>query len=170
MTTLEAGKERGFVFRPEIGDEVIVGFLNDDPRDPVILGSMFSSAKPSPIAAEEENNEKGIITRSGMKLIFNDDLISVTLETPNGNSLVISEDEGAINIADENKNKIDLTADGITLESAADINIKASGDVNIEGVNINVKSQAQFKAEGGAGAEISTSGQAVVKGSIVMIN
>jgi hypothetical protein len=63
-----------------------------------------------------------------------------------------------------------MSSDGIKMESAADINIKATGDVNIEGVNINVKAQAQFKAEGSAGAEMSTSGQAVVKGSIVMIN
>ncbi len=170
MSTPEAGDTRGWVFRPEIGDEVVVGFLNDDPRDPVILGSLYSSAKPSPIAAEEDNNEKGITTRSGMKLVFDDDKVSFTLETPNGNSIIISEDEGAINIVDENGNKVDLTADGITLESASDFNIKAAGDVNIEGMNINIKSQAQFKAEGSAGAEMSTSGQAVVKGSIVMIN
>ncbi|MFZ3088483.1 MAG: type VI secretion system tip protein VgrG, partial [Methylotenera sp.] len=32
LSTLDAGKERGTFFRPEIDDEVIVGFLNDDPR------------------------------------------------------------------------------------------------------------------------------------------
>ncbi|MFA8436122.1 MAG: type VI secretion system tip protein VgrG [Marinifilaceae bacterium] len=170
MTTLEAGKERGWVFRPEIDDEVVVGFFNDDPRDPVILGSMFSSAKPSPVAAEEGNNGKGITTRSGMKLLFDDDKVSVTIQTPKGNSIIISEKEGAINVLDENGNKVDLTPDGISLESAADINIKASGDINMEGININLKSQAQFKAEGGAGAELSSSGQTVVKGSIVAIN
>ena len=170
MTTAEAGDSRGWVFRPEIGDEVIVGFINDDPRDPVILGSLYSSAKPSPISAEEDNNIKGITTRSGMKLIFDDDKVSFTVETPNGNSIIISEDEGAINIVDENGNKADLTSDGITLESASDFNIKATGDVNIEGVNVNIKAQAQFKAEGSAAAEMSSSGQAVVKGSLVMIN
>lgn len=170
LATTEAGQERGWVFRPEFDDEVVVGFLNDDPRHPVILGSLYSSAKAAPIAPEEENNLKGITTRSGMKLTFDDDKVSLTIETPNGNSFVISEDEGAINITDENGNKVDLTSDGITLESASDIQIKASGDINIEGVNINLKSQAQFKAEGSAGAEMSSSGQTVVKGSVVMIN
>lgn len=170
LATPEAGSERGWVFRPEINDEVVVGFLNDDPRDPVILGSLFSSAKPSPTPSGEDNNIKGITTRSGMKLSFDDDKISITLQTPNGNSFVISEDEGAINIEDENGNKVNLTSDGVTLESAADINLKASGDVNIEGVNINIKSQAQLKAEGSAGAEVSSSGQTAVKGSVVMIN
>jgi Rhs element Vgr protein len=58
LVSTDASGSRGLVFRPEVGDEVIVGFLNDDPRDPVILGSVFSSAKPSPISPEEENNEK----------------------------------------------------------------------------------------------------------------
>ena len=48
LATLDAGKERGTFFRPEIGDEVVVGFLNDDPRHPVILGMCHSSAKPAP--------------------------------------------------------------------------------------------------------------------------
>lgn len=38
ISTLDAGKERGSFFLPEIGDEVIVGFINDDPRDAVVLG------------------------------------------------------------------------------------------------------------------------------------
>jgi Rhs element Vgr protein len=170
LISTDAAGSRGLVFRPEIGDEVIVGFLNDDPRDPVILGSVFSSAKPSPISPEEENNEKGYISRSGMKFIFDDDKVSITTETPNGNKIILSEAEGSILIEDENSNKIELTSEGISMESPGDINIKASGDVSIEGVNVNLKAQAQFKAEGSAGAEMSTSGQAVVKGSVVMIN
>jgi Rhs element Vgr protein len=170
LTTTDAADGRGWVFRPELSDEVIVGFLNGDPRDPIILGSLFSSAKPSPIQPEEENKIKGYVSRSEMKFTFDDDKIIVTTETPNSNKIILSDDEGKILIEDENGNKIEMSSDGITIESAADINIKATGDVNIEGVNITVKAQSQFKAEGSAGAEMSTSGQAKVKGSIVMIN
>ncbi len=170
LTTLDAGDNRGSIFRPEVEDEVIIGFLNDDPRDPVILGMLHSSARPSPIPATEENNEKGFVTRGEIKLVFDDDLGSVTIETPNGNTIVISDDEGAIKITDENDNKIELTSDGITIESAADLNIKAKGDINLEGANINVTAESQFKAEGSSGAEVSSSGQTVIKGSLVGIN
>lgn len=170
LTSPDAADSRGWFCLPEVDDEVIVGFVNDDPRDPVILGSVYSSAKPPPLTPEEENKEKGYISKSEMKFIFDDDKVSVTTETPNGNKVVLSEDEGSIVIEDENGNKIEMTSDGITMESPGDINITATGDVNIEGVNVNVAAQAQFKAEGSAGAEMSTSGQAVVKGSIVMIN
>jgi hypothetical protein len=56
------------------------------------------------------------------------------------------------------------------LESAKDIILKASGDVKIEGTNIEIKASAQLKAEGGAGAEFSSSASTTVKGSLVQIN
>jgi len=170
VARLDAGDLRGTYFLPEIDDEVIVGYLNDDPRNPVILGMMHSSAKPAPIVASDDNHEKGIITREELKLLFNDDLKSIELATPNGNKIVLSDDEGGITFEDENGNKISLTADGVTIESAADVIIKATGDVNVEGVNINEKASAEFKAEGGSGAEVSTGAIAVLKGSLVQIN
>jgi len=170
ISTLDAGNNRGSFFRPEIGDEVIVGFLNDDPRDPIMLGMLNSSVKPAPLTESDDNNEKGFVTRSGMKVLFNDDKVSTTIETPNGNKILLSEDEGSILLEDENGNKIEMTSNGILMESASDMIIKASGDVNIEGTNINIKASANFKAEGSAGAELSTSAAAVVKGSIVQIN
>jgi Rhs element Vgr protein len=170
IATLDAGQERGICFRPEIGDEVILGFINDDPRDPVMLGMLHSSAKAAPLPASDDNHEKGIITRSGMKQVFNDEKKSITLETPAGKRLVIDEDQGVIDIEDENGNKVELSADGILLESSADLVIKAAGDVTIEGTNLTNSANAEFKATGTAGAELSTSSSAVIKGSIVQIN
>ena len=58
----DAGKDRGFFFRPETGDEVVIGFFNDDPRQPVILGSLHSS-KNAPAGSlrqpDEEQPEQG---------------------------------------------------------------------------------------------------------------
>ena len=171
VSTLDAGDSRGTFFRPEIDDEVLVGFLNDDPRDPVVLGALHSSAKPAPITGSDDNHEKGFITRSDMKMIFNDDEVSFSLETPNGNKFVLSDDSGSILIEDENGNKIEMTSDGITLSSAGDINITADGDCNIEATNCNlVAAAAEFKAEGSAGAEMTTGAVAKIEGSLVQIN
>ncbi|WP_281557361.1 type VI secretion system tip protein VgrG [Thalassomonas sp. RHCl1] len=170
ISTLDAGDNRGSFFRPEIDDEVLVGFLNDDPRDPIVLGMLNSSSKPAPLTGSDDNHEKGWVTRSEMKMIFDDDKVSYTLETPKGNKVVLSEDSGSILVEDENGNKMEMTSDGILIDSPGDINIKAAGDVNIEGTNCNIKASAEFKAEGGAGAEMSTSAVAVVKGSLVQIN
>ena len=170
LASPDAGENRGIFFRPEIGDEVVLGFLNDDPRDPVIVGQLNSSAKPAPIAASDDNHEKGIVTRSEIKMMFNDEKISLTIETPNGNTITISDDEGSIVVADENSNTVTMDSSGVAIESQGDINIKATGDVNIEGMNTNIKASAQYKAEGSAGVEMSSSATAVVKGSLVQIN
>ncbi len=170
QATLDAGDSRGTFFRPEIDDEVLVGFLNDDPRHPVILGMLHSSAKPPPEEAEEENKLKGYHSREGLKLVFDDDQKSILLETPNGNKIFINDENGAIEIVDESDNKTTFSSDGILLESASDIQIKASGDINLEGTNINIKASTALKTEGSASAELSSSGTATVKGSMVMIN
>ena len=91
VATLDAGENRGSFFLPELDDEVIVGFLNDDPRDAVVLGMLNSSAKPAPITAQDANHEKGFVTRSGMRVHFNDDTKTITIDTPAGNSIKLDE-------------------------------------------------------------------------------
>lgn len=166
----EDGSGRGAFFRPELGDEVIVGFINDDPRDAVVLGMLNSSAKPAPIQATDDNHEKGFVTRSQMKMIWNDDVKSFTVETPEGNKIVLTEEDTAIQIEDQNNNKIHLDSNGITIESASDLILKASGDIKLEGTNIENKANASFKAEGSAGANLESSATTVVKGALVQIN
>ncbi|MGS2764496.1 type VI secretion system tip protein VgrG [Sinomicrobium sp. M5D2P9] len=170
MASLDAGENRGAFFRPEIGDEVITGFINEDPNDAVVLGMLHSSAKPAPITASDDNHEKGFVTRSEMKVLFDDDKKSVRIETPGGKSITLDEDAGVIRMEDENSNVITMDSSGISMESPGDILLKATGDVNIEGTNVNVKANAQYKAEGSAGVEMSSSALAVLKGGIVQIN
>ena len=187
VSTLDAGENRGSFFRPEIGDEVVLGFLNDDPRDGILLGMLNSSAKPAPIVAADDNHEKGFITRSELKLLFNDDTNVITIETPNGNTLIFSDDETSITMEDENGNStvldadgilhtdangntVTMSSDGIALDSAADVAITAAGDVNIEGINVNCVASAEFVGEGSAGAKLSSGAIATIEGGVVMIN
>ncbi|MGQ1785072.1 MULTISPECIES: type VI secretion system tip protein VgrG [unclassified Saccharicrinis] len=170
VCTLDAGENRGSFFRPEIDDEVIIGFINGNPRDPIVLGMMNSSAKPAPLQASDDNHEKGFVTRSEMKLLFDDDKKSVVLETPAGKKISVDEDAGVIQLEDENSNTFTMDSAGITLESQGDISIKATGDVKIEGTNVEIKANAQFKAEGSAGADLISSAIAKIQGSLVQIN
>lgn len=170
VASLDAGENRGAFFLPEISDEVIVGFINDDPNDAVVLGMLHSSAKPAPLTASDDNHEKGFVTRSEMKVLFDDDKKSISIETPAGKKIVLDEDAGSIVVEDDNSNVITVDDSGIAIESASDINLTASGDVNIEGTNVNITANAQFKAEGAAGVEMSSSATATLKGSLVQIN
>ncbi len=178
IATLDAGENRGSFFRPEIGDEVLLGFLNDDPRDPIVLGMLNSSAKPAPLPASDDNHQKGFFTRSQMQVIFDDDQKAIAIETPGGNKITISDQDQGITLKDQNDNTLTMNNSGIsitspkniTVEAKGKLNLKASQDISLEGLNINVKAKAQFKAEGSAGAEVSTGAIAVLKGSLVQIN
>lgn len=176
----------GAFFIPEIGDEVVLGYFNDDPSHPVILGSLYSSKQKMPYELTADNFTKAVVTRSKLKLEFDDDKKVITLTTPGNNKIVISDDQKSILLQDQNSNKIELNSSGITIDSPKDIKISAKGKVTIDavsnieltakadiknqGLNINHQANVGFSAKGNATAELSASGQTTVKGGIVMIN
>jgi len=130
-----------------------------------------SSAKPAPIQAKDTNHDKGFITRSKMKLTFNDEKKVVLIETPKGKKIEINDDSDSITFSDQHQNKISMTSDGISIESGKNISLKTSaGDITMEAINIEAKANAKFSAQANAQAQLQSSGQTVVKGSIVNIN
>jgi len=170
VATLDAGKERGTFYRPEIDDEVIVGFLDDNPLMPVIIGCVHSSKNTAPIEPADANNIKGFYSRSKLRWQMDDDKKEILFDTDAGNKILISEDSKGITIQDQNDNKIVMSQDGIEITSAKDLKIKASGDIKMEGTNVELSANAQFKASGSGGSEISSSAVTNVKGSMVNIN
>ena len=176
----------GDFFIPEIGDEVVLGYLNDDPSNPVILGSLYSSSRTPPYDLTAENNTKAIVTRSKLKVIFDEDKKVVTIVTPADNQIIVSDDAKSITLQDQNGNKAQLSPDGILLDSPKDIVINAKGkisisavneisitaqaDVKVSGLNVTNTAQVGFTAKGSATAELSASGQTTVQGALVMIN
>lgn len=165
----DAGDSRGAFWRPELDDEVVVGFLQDDPREAVVLGMMHSAAKPAPLTASDANPEKGWITRSEMKLIFNDDQTSLTIESPGGKKIVIDDTAGHIELSDENNNRITLDQNGITIEAGQNLVLKAANSVTVEGVDISQSATGQLTAEGNV-ATLSATGSTTVRGNPVQIN
>jgi Rhs element Vgr protein len=166
----DAGDERGFFFRPEIGDEVVIGFLEEDPRGAVILGMLHSSAHAAPLEGSDDNHEKVYQSRSKMKLYFDDDKKVMSFETPGGNKIRLSEEDKAITIEDQNGNKIELTADGIKLDSAKALQLKAATDCKIEATSALEGKGGDVKLTAQASAELSSSATTTVKGGMVKIN
>jgi Rhs element Vgr protein len=138
-----AGNGRGQFFRPEPGDDVIVGFLNNDPRQAVILGALYNSRNAPPKALAEpadKNLHKGFVTKKGTTLHFVDgDKASVFIETPEKNKIRFDDDSGGIYISDQHGNTITMDKNGIQLKSAKDLTIEARGNVEIKGSKVDVK-------------------------------
>jgi Rhs element Vgr protein len=186
LANFYASNSFGAFFIPEIGDEVILGYLNNDPSNPVVLGSLYSSKQVPPYELTADNYTKAIVTNSKLKIEFDDEKKITTIITPGENKVVLSDDDKSILMQDQNGNKVELSADGIVLDSPKDISIIAKGkitidavgevatsskaDVKVEGLNVSHTANVGFTAKGSATAELSASGQTTVKGAMVMIN
>ncbi len=181
-----ASESFGLFFLPEIGDEVLLGYFNDDPSHPVVLGSLYSSKRKPPYELQAANDIKAIVTRSKHRIEFDDKDKIVTITTPGQNKVVLSDKDKSILLSDMNGNTVRLGTDGIALDSPKDIkctakggitldamgtvSISAKADVKAQGMNVTCQGQVGFKAEGAASAELSASGQTTVRGAMVMIN
>lgn len=171
VATLNAGKERGTFFLPEVDDEVVIGFLNDDPRFPMVLGMVHSSANPAPLTASDKNPEKAYVSREKLAMRFSDEKKSITLETPGGRIVTLDDDKKQISLSDQSGNSIQLSESGIVIESAGELTIKTKKAIKIESkMDLALKASTTLKAEGSAGIEVSSSATAVLKGSLVQIN
>ncbi|MEM8998645.1 MAG: type VI secretion system tip protein VgrG [Bacteroidota bacterium] len=185
LTNFYTGNGFGAFFMPEVDDEVVLGFMNDDPRFPIILGSVYSSAIPAPEEPNEENTIKTLVTQSKLELRFDEENKVVTIQTPEGNSMVLTEEDKGIVITDQNGNSITMNDEGVVVESKSKLTLKASEEVEIEGSSVKISGSESIDASGGsvsvsgeqstsisgsASCDISSDGQMSVKGLTVMIN
>lgn len=170
IATLDAGNNRGTFFRPEIDDEVLVGFMNNDPRHPVILGMLHSSKKAAPLEPENDNPKKGYVSRSGIKMLFDDEKKSLLIETPGSRIIEMDDDAGSISIKDPNGNKIIMDSNGITIESVKDLVLKAGKSISLTAPTISMKADVALSVEGNGSTSVKSSGVTEIKGSLVKIN
>jgi Rhs element Vgr protein len=185
QATYYATKEAGNFFMPEIGDEVLLAFINDDPRFPIIIGSVYSKKHMPAYTPDGPNTYKAITTNSKMKIEFEDVKRIITIWTPNGNMIEINDDKQSITILDETQNKMVMDPKGITWDTPKDFKLTATGkiemkaqqtvsieatqDLSIKGLNVKSEASVAISMKG-ATAEVNGSGQTTIKGGMVMIN
>lgn len=186
LGTFYASNKVGALFYPEIGDEVVLGFMNQDPSQPVILAGVYSKKLAPPYTPDDKNDKKAIVTRSKLEIVFDEKDKVIEIKTPGGHRVTLDDKGKKISIADGNKNSVTLARDGITLDSAAGVTIKAKRDVTIqaagnlklsakvnasmEGLQVAHKAKTKFSAQGNAAAELKASGMLTVRGAVVKIN
>ncbi|CAL1518628.1 type VI secretion system tip protein VgrG [Chitinophaga sp. MM2321] len=186
LSTFYATQNAGAFFFPEVGDEVVVGFLENDPRFPVIMGSLYSKSKTPPVTPADNNNYiKSLYTKSQLKISFDDENKIITVVTPGGNSITLDDQGQQVVVADQNSNTITMSASGITLNSASDMTLQATGQISIKaqavsiagtasvdvsGASISNAADTTFSASGNASATLSSSATTVIQGGMVMIN
>lgn len=173
-----AGDKRGFFFIPEIGDEVVVGFLGGDARYPVVLGSLWNGPQAPPLTLDAQKNAiRAIVSRAGHSFTFDDsdDAPKVQVKTNAGQTATLDDSSGSekIELKDKTGNSITMDSQGITLTAASgkDVAIKASGGkVSIDALQLDGKASGAAKIESSATLDLQASATLGLKGALVNIN
>lgn len=161
MTPME-GNKFGWYTLPDIDDVVVVMFIAGDVSQPVIMGGVWSTPDNAPEPNEDgKNNFRGYRSRSGHRLIFDDSTkpkISISDKTgknmlglgnmakdgagPNTVGIFkppMSGDKGVALSTVEGKliktvkGKLTVNADNIKINAKTTVDIKAGGDIEING-------------------------------------
>jgi uncharacterized protein involved in type VI secretion and phage assembly len=174
VATLMAGKERGTFFIPEPGDEVLVAFEHGGVDRPVVIGTLWNKEDKPPAAmdADGKNDKRLIKTRSGHKIEFDDSSNAPSIlivDKTGNNSIRINSKENSLEIKVDGDlvitagKKLRIKAAGITIESSAEVEIKADS-------NLKLQAQAEFSAKGNSAAKVEGAAQAELKGAMVSVN
>jgi uncharacterized protein involved in type VI secretion and phage assembly len=124
-----AGPERGAWFLPEVGDEALLAFEQDDIRRPYVLGFLWNGSDAPP---STEPTERVLKTVSGHKLTFNDDenAASITVEDASGVNKIVLDKDG---IKIETKKDFSLTANKVVIEAKTTVDLKATAKLTAKG-------------------------------------
>ena len=124
-----AGDNRGAFFMPDVGDEVLVIFMNGDTRFPLIIGGLWSGTAQAPADLSPDGNRyKRIRSKNGVMVTLDDrqGQETLTLETPGGQKVTLHDGPASLKCEDANGNSITMDSAGITVQAAAKVKVQAA--------------------------------------------
>jgi hypothetical protein len=154
-----AGKDRGWFSLPEVGDEVLCVFEHGEIHRPVIIGQLWNGQDKSIDKNDGANERRVISSKSGSRLVFDDQERELTVS-----------DGGGIG-------SVKLSEDGVVLTaSQGDAGAKASGgldvyagEIQIKGTTVVLSGTSGVNATAAAALKI-TGNVVALKGSTIDVN
>lgn len=192
-------KNRGWVFVPEIGDQVMVSYEHGNPDRPYVTGSVFHSGSGK--GGDKDNKVKSIITRSGNAIVFDDETGSIVITDQTGKQLIMLDGTDAITVMAKRSitltneaesvivmddKSIGLQADTIALEGRKSVTLLSGNEcmvlsseksiINSSGTNIKQEATKDYDVAAkngtvnGVNLMIEGKGNVTVSGGIVKFN
>lgn len=198
VLTPNAGKSdkvatnRGFVFIPEKGDQVLISFRYNDPNRPFVVGSLFNGKTGA--GGSDNNKIKSITTRSGSTITFDDDNEkgSITVKDGAGNTVTlngkdtvsvsanatISLSTGASSITLKKDGTIQIMGKDVSISGSKTTSMATDGntfntsasEANVNGTDVKVSALKNVEINGTAKATVSSSAITSIEGTIVKLN
>ena len=190
---------RGFVFIPEVGDQVLLGFRHGDPARPYVMGSLFNGTTGG--GGGQGNNCKSLTSRTGSTLKLDDSTGNVLLADKTGQNLISFDGNNTVTVSavtnihlDNGKASIKIEGDTITIKANTicidgatsttcqsgeneSVIITSGTGVDIQGANINAIAKTNVEVSGGSKSTLSSpstsingDGDVTITGGLVKIN
>ena len=187
LTHFYTSPNAGSFFIPEVKTQVVVSFINNDPRHPVILGGLYTKTTKPYTDIKAKNEKKAFVSKEKLTLEFDEKDKAIVIKTSDKNKITISEKDKGVKIEDQNGNEIETSKSGISITSKSKIKItskdavsitgskgviisgKSGKGVSLDGNKVDVKSKAKVNVKG-SGVDLKGSGAINIKGGSVNIN
>ena len=200
VMTPMGGKERGLFMFPQVGDLVVLGYLENDPHRPIVLGSYWTSESPAPIKVEkgkaedyclktpnkvelalhdEEKKQKITVTMpSGIVVTVDDEAQTVTAKNKAGDTaLTMKMKDGEIELKAKSKLTLSAGNASVTLEKAGKITAKGTDNIIFDGKSVISKSKGTAVVQGmdvnikaNKDLDLKSTGTTSVKGTLLKLN
>jgi uncharacterized protein involved in type VI secretion and phage assembly len=166
VPSIGGGSSRGFLWIPQVNDEVLVAFAQNDESAAYVLGGLWSTGDRPPITIPTDALNKRVIKTGvagglGHEVEFDDALQSITITSSTKQKITIDplkikleNTAGTLSIAMDNASQT------ITVQSALKIELKAT-QISLEGAQVDIK---------GAMVNIQSTGPCVVQGLPIKLN
>ncbi|MBN1698183.1 MAG: hypothetical protein JW881_11770 [Spirochaetales bacterium] len=160
-----AGPERGVWTMPEIGDQVVCTFLNNNPAKPVVLGCMYTPRAKAPVSDNKDNNLKTMTTKSGSVITLDDTEGGecISIHTKDGKMRLVLDKEKGLEIVNESGD-ITVSCRKIIMEVEEEVNFKIDKQLEV------TCKQENLAIESRKGMEYASGNNAVLSGKKVKLN
>ncbi|HWG99288.1 MAG TPA: VgrG-related protein [Pilimelia sp.] len=191
-----AGRDRGLVLLPEVGDEVLVGFAGADLDTAYVIGGLYNGKDTPPTLGTDpvdgtsgEVAARALVSRTGHRLELTESSAGpdgVLLATGDGKLTVRLDEKGTlVEIAsagtvritardgvsvDAGSGPLELSGQKVTVTSRSDVAVQAQGQATVKGTAGATVEGATVKVSGQGAAELTASGSVTVRGGVVRIN
>ena len=156
---------RGFVFIPEVGDQVLLGFRHGDPARPYVMGSLFNGVTGS--GGFAANHKKSLTTRSGSTVTFDDTAHTILLQTTRANKIFVDELNGTITISSAEEVNVNTKNVNINASENMNVNVGKNLELNVgENTNVSIGGDKNVSIGGEKTTSVSQSVETSIGGDL----